>query len=608
VTAAVLRQNLAIAGHDFVRSLERKHVVIASVWLAVAALPLVLRSSTPTRALAWLIYFAVAVAGLNFVMGLGNMSSIGHGAFMAIGALLTTLMRTRLSMGFLTSVVIGTAATAAAAFIVAHGAIRLRAIQLAISSWLGAWLIALFLTSFPSISGGASGLVLPDATIGSAFGFEWRVTAAMHYVIALALLAIALLLFRSLAGSSAGLLLATIKQNPKEAAVIGTLRDSMRLKLFVFGSTVAGLVGALGVHLTGIFDHRSFGVLLSVSLFLAVLVGRPARIFAPVLGALVIAVLPLEGQPLIPFLSTASRPGEVLAGVLLLGILLLGAPSEARPVSKRPRAIESTKRPPRPALEPTHLFVDDVSKSYGGLLAVDRVGLEVRGGEIHGIMGPNGSGKSTLLALISGHVFADSGGIALDGNDVTRLPAETRLRLGIARSLQSTELFPDLTALEHFEAAGLVDRRYDGFLRATLRTPLARSEETAARRVALAQLEGLGLAGYKDTPAAHIPAGARRLLTVGMTTLSRRVVLLDEPSAGMSSAEVLRAAGIITELKRQGAAVLVVEHNVRLLKRVADTITVLDGGRVIARGTPADVYDDPEVRRAYLGLENERSG
>jgi ABC-type branched-subunit amino acid transport system ATPase component len=222
-------------------------------------------------------------------------------------------------------------------------------------------------------------------------------------------------------------------------------------------------------------------------------------------------------------------------------------------------------------------------------------------------MGPNGSGKSTLLALISGHLHPDEGTITLDGENVTPRSATARLRAGVARSLQSTELFSDLTALQHFEAAGLVDRRYSGFTRSILRTPLARSEEAADRKEALGLLEEFGLGGYGDTPAERIPAGARRLLMMGIAVRRRRVILLDEPSAGMSSAEVLRAAGIILELRERGAAIVVVEHNMRLLKRVADVITVLDGGSVIATGPAADIYANPEVRHAYLGLEKETS-
>lgn len=606
MSASIVHKNLSQARRDLVAGLNRRHIALALCWFAVALVPLLGNAFLSPRALAWLVYFAVAVSGLQFVMGLGNMSSIGHGAFVAIGALITTLARTRLSLEFVSSLAVGSAATALAAFLVGHGVIRLRAIHLAVSTWLGAWLMALLLSSSPGISGGAAGLVVPEAVVGGAFGFEWRLTPLAHYWIALALLALLLVLFRSMSGSSLGLMFATIKQNPREAAVIGTLSDGPRLKLFVFGATVAGLAGGLGVHLSGIFDHSSFGVVLSVALFLAVLVGQAAGVFAPIVGALVISLLPLKGQPLTPFVSFDPRAGELLAGSLLLGVLLLGTSIRRPPLRRRPPALVMTERPM--AIIPMgtpHLAVEAATKSFSGLVALDGVDLEISGGEVHGIMGPNGSGKSTLLALISGHLLPDSGRIALDGKDITHLDSQNRLRLGLSRSLQSTELFPELTALEHLEAASLVDRRYAGFFRSTLRTPRARSEEASARREALALLEELGLAQYREVAAEEIAAGARRLLMMGMAIGGRRVILLDEPSAGMSEVERVQAASIIVELKRSGVAVVVVEHHMRLLRKVADTITVLDNGRVIARGLPSAVYDDPEVRRAYLGFEKE---
>lgn len=599
-----VKRNVVVAWHDLIEAFGPRHVSIGTTCVGIIVLLLAAQRVVPIRAVAWLLYLAVAVTGLNFIMALGNMASIGHGAFVATGALVTTLLRSGAGMAFIPSVGLATAATAVAAFVVGHGAIHLRAVQLAVASWLGAWLMTSFLASFPGVSGGAAGIVVAEATVGRTFGLTWRVTPTWHLLIAALLLAIVLLLFHMLANSSVGLLLITIKQNPRQAAVIGTLRDDVRLRLFVFGSTVAGLVGALGVHLSGIFDHRAFGTMLSVTLFLGVLVGRPLGRFGPAAGAAVVAMLPLGGQPLIPFASTSGAGGEALAGLLLLAMLFIGAAETRSPVGRRSRS------PTRSIVgieivDPPRLEIRRVSKTFGGLVAVDRVDLHVDGGEIHGIMGPNGSGKSTLLALISGQLIPDSGSVLLDEGDVTALPARKRLTLGVGRSLQSSELFPDLTALEHLEAATLVDRRYAGFTRAMLRTPLARAEEAAHRQRALGLLEEFGLAGYKDSRAVEIPAGARRLLLIAMAIGGRRVILLDEPSAGMSSAEVLRTAAIILELKNRGAAIVVVEHNIRLLRRVADVITVLDGGRVIASGDPKHIYEDPQVRRAYLGLAKE---
>ena len=601
MSTAAVRANLSRSTGELWRSLQPPNFVFVTAWLLAAALFLARPSWLPARSLGSLTLYAVAAVGLNLVMGIGNMPSIGHGAFMALGALVATLVRTHTSLGFGTSVVVATVAAAIGSFVVGRGAIHLRAVYLALSSWLGAWLVAVTLAAFPGLSGGSSGIVVPEATLGGAVGIDWRLTPTAFLVLGWVLLGSALIVHRCLARSSAGLLLATIKQNPREAAAIGSLRDDVRLKLFVFGSTLGGVAGAVAVHLAGIFDHSSFGVLLSVSLFLAVMLGGPGRVFGPLVGAVVVAFLPIGGQPLIPFVTWSDRGGELVAGVLLLTALALGRRDGFEPPS--PRRSEEPGERIAPGLTPARLVVRGVTKSFGGLVALEDVDLEVRGGEVHGVMGPNGSGKSTLLSLISGHRFPDSGAVTLDDDDVTHLPALARVRLGVSRSLQSTELFPGLTATQHFEAATLADRRYGGFARAVLRTPLARAEEARARRRAAALLDDFGVAGYADTVAERIPVGARRLLMIGAAVIDRRVVLLDEPSAGMSAAEVLRAAGVILELKRRGVAVVVVEHNMKLLRRVADVVTVLDAGRVIASGPPGVVYEDARVREAYLGSD-----
>jgi branched-chain amino acid transport system ATP-binding protein/branched-chain amino acid transport system permease protein len=596
---ALALTNLRATASDIARGWTIHHTAWALAAVVAAAIPPILGNDFPTRGVAWILYYALAAVGLNLVMGLGNMASIGHGAFVAIGALTAALVRTNSTMPFSAVALLATAATALAAYVVGRGAVRLRAVQLAVSSWLGAWLMALLLSSFPGVSGGAEGIPVPEPLLGDGFGVSIRATPLVHYEIALVLLAIGLLIFRSIQIGPVGLTLATIKQNPREAATIGTLRDDLRLAVFILGAAFAGLAGALGVQLSGIFDQSAFGVLVSVSLFVAVLLGGPGRVAAPLIGALVIALLPLPGQPLEPLWSV-TRTGELLPGLLLLVVVSLRARRQVPPVVIHHREVA----PAPPSTEPLEvrpLAVRSITKSFGGVVALDRVDLKAEGGIIHGLIGPNGSGKSTLLTIISGHAFPDAGDVALGAREITRLPSRSRLKLGISRSPQSTELFPQLTALDHMLAANLVHRRYAGFIRALFRTPRARNEEKRAEARAKQSLIEFGLEAYAQTPAEAMPAGARRTLMVAVASAGKRVVLLDEPSAGMTAEETRRIADILITLKRKGIALIVVEHNLRLLGRVADVVTVLDGGRVIAHGEPAHIYDDPEVKRAYLG-------
>ncbi|MEA2446745.1 MAG: branched-chain amino acid transport system ATP-binding protein livM, partial [Actinomycetota bacterium] len=572
-----VNEGLRASGAEFARAWQPRHTLIAALILLAAVVPAFVEDSLPIRAIASVLFYALAAVGLNTVMGLGNMASIGHGAFVAIGALTSALLASRTSMPLSLIILVATSATALAAYVVGHGAVRLRAVQLAVSSWLGAWLVALFLSGFPQTSGGAAGIPVHQAGIGEGLGLSLRATPLALYEIALVLLILGCIAFRSLQIGPVGLTLATIKQNPREAATIGTLRDDLRLGVFVFGATLAGLAGAFIVQLSGIFDQSAYGVLLSVSLFIAVLLGGPGRVVAPLIGAVVIALLPLPGQPIEP-LITIARSGELLPGALLLTVVALRAIREVGPATAHDEQV--TEAAPGPGyVKSPPLGANDITKTFGGVVALDQVALEAEGGVIHGLIGPNGSGKSTLLTVISGHAFPDTGNVSYDGADITSLPALDRLRLGISRSPQSTELFPELDALDHMIAARLVHRQYAGFFRSLFRTPLARLEERVARAQAMRSLREFGLESYAKTPAASMPAGARRTLMIAIAAAGKRVVLLDEPSAGMSAEETRRIAEILIQLKERGTALVVVEHNLRLLGRIADVVTVLDGGR-----------------------------
>jgi ABC-type branched-subunit amino acid transport system ATPase component/ABC-type branched-subunit amino acid transport system permease subunit len=596
---ARVRAALRSSRADISRTWTGKHWAFVALVAAAALVPAVAGDVVSVRALALVFYYALAAVGLNLVMGLGNMASIGHGAFVAIGALIATELRTDASLSLPLAVVAAVVATIAVADVVGRGAVRLRAVQLAVSSWLGAWLVALAMAAFPRLSGGAGGVPIPDVSMGHALGLAIRATPLLHYEVSIAFLVAGLLAYRALQTGPVGLTMATIKQNPREAAAIGTLRDDLRLGVFVFGAALAGLAGALTVQLSGIFDQSAFGVLLSVALFLAVLLGGPGRTFAPLIGVAVIALLPLPGQPLEP-LMTSSRAGELLPGLLLLGVVAVRARLSSEPAIVH-TAEAATPTSEHENVDVPRLEIDGVTKAFGGLVALENVSLRVDGGSVHGIIGPNGSGKSTLLKVISGHVFPDGGSVRLGDRDLTRLPALERLRSGVARSPQSTELFPQLTPVDHVVAAGLVHRRYAGFLRTLFRTPRARLEERFARTDARHSLSRFGLDGYANSPASSMPAGARRTLMIAVAAIGKRVVLLDEPSAGMTMEETGRLAETLTDLKAKGMTIVVVEHNLRLLRSVADAITVLDGGKVIAQGDPEHIYEHPDVRAAYLG-------
>jgi branched-chain amino acid transport system ATP-binding protein len=244
----------------------------------------------------------------------------------------------------------------------------------------------------------------------------------------------------------------------------------------------------------------------------------------------------------------------------------------------------------------------DLTKAFGGVIAVKGASLDVVPGEVHGLIGPNGSGKSTLLSLLGGSLRPDSGSLHVFGEDVTAQVVAGRIGMGIARTLQRTEVFPEMTALEHVLVGTNVTRHYGGALRATFGTPLSRSEAVEARERASGVLEVAGLGSAADVPAGHLPSAEQRLLMIAMALGSApSFLLLDEPSAGMAHGYVAKLHEFIATIASHGIGVLLVEHNLGLVRSLAQRVTVLDAGTVIASGPPKEVASKQAVRHAYLG-------
>jgi branched-chain amino acid transport system ATP-binding protein len=240
--------------------------------------------------------------------------------------------------------------------------------------------------------------------------------------------------------------------------------------------------------------------------------------------------------------------------------------------------------------------IDDLHKSFGGVAAASGVSFAVDAGEFLAVIGPNGAGKTTALRLMAGLLQPDSGRIFFDDRDVTSLPAHARVRLGLGFTHQIVRPFYSFSTIENVMiAAG--HRQTESPWRA-----LTRRSRQAARDKAAAILERIDLAGQTDKSPRALPLGQRKRLEVARAiALDPRLLLLDEPLAGLSSAEAATMADLIRTLPQAGITVVLVEHNLGEVLRVADRIVVLDAGRVLAEGAPAEVMARTDVRQAYTG-------
>jgi branched-chain amino acid transport system permease protein len=569
--------------------------------LALAIWPLVFSSAYDLRVFGLAGIYAILVLGYQFIFGHAGALALTQGMFFGLSAYITAILGARFGWPAAITLPLSILGPVLAAALVAIPVLRLETHYFALAT-LGLAQIALLVAiKWEDLTGGANGLsgVPPLALFGVAVPNGPPLIAVIWGGVALC----AFLAWQAMRGLY-GRAFQVIRTNPLIAGAIGIDAGRWRFAAFLAGAAYAGLAGALHAHMLRVVSPEvlEFNVMV-VCLSMAVVGGR-TRVAGAILGALILVHLPewlrgFESYYLIVYgavlLAMIVVAPEGLVG--LLDAVLPAAGSQAIrsrtnvPWPLRPRSCDA------PLLE-----LRGIGKRFGGIRAVSDVSLDVRPGEIVGLIGPNGSGKTTLLNIISGIHPADEGALIFAGDEIGAERSFEIARRGIGRSFQLASLVDDMSAIDNVAVAhaGRADR--DSFLR----TFLAAGALAQARGRALHLLKELGIERHAWDSAATLPQGVRRRLEIARAlALNPRLLLLDEPAAGLTSAEAADLATRLRALAQQGLAVLVVEHNMQFLLPLADRIICLGGGRVIAAGRPDDVRNDPAVLEAYLGTSGD---
>jgi ABC-type branched-subunit amino acid transport system ATPase component/ABC-type branched-subunit amino acid transport system permease subunit len=559
------------------------------------------------------LYLLVAAYGLAVAVSYAGLPLLGQGAFVGVGAFGTVQLAAHgVPLGV--AVVTAVAIAAAGGYAVGFAAARLAGASLALATWGLAWLAYTALVVFPRLSGGAQGLTRtsPARLVSPSLGIVVTLHPWVHVVVAgLVDAVLAAVLWRS-ARTAWGLDLAALRTGPALADSLGVPVQRRRRAVLAVAAALGAAGGAGTAVLLGVVAPADYSPLLSLQLFVAVLVGGTATWWGPAVGVSLLAALPSTADRLASVIDVDPlRARAVLTAVLL--VVAIASRSFLPPLLAwvpRPRLRADTDVDhDEMTLTATTgvgplLELRGVGAAYGAVVALEGVDLDLHPGEVHALVGPNGSGKSTALRVAAGVVPPSHGHVVVHGTVApVAVAAAPRVHAGVVRTLQRTTHLGSLAAATQVAVGARAQERAGHVgLRELLRTATGRRvARSRAARVAAA-LELVGLSPRAASATNELDSAEQRLLQIARAVATGAAALLvDEPAAGMSAQQRQRLEGVLRRLAASGRGVLLVEHDMRLVGRVADRVTVLAAGQVLATGTPAEIRADPRVAHAYLG-------
>jgi branched-chain amino acid transport system permease protein len=543
----------------------------------------------------------VLVAGLNLIVGFGGQLAIGYVALLTLGAYTTSVLAAgNIGPAWppLLALVMAGGVGAVAGVVIGLPALRLRTFYFAMTTLGFATIITQVALAWNSVTGGGVGV--PGPAMPSPLD-----TAPGLFYLCLALAAAATWMTANIAHSRFGRSLIAIRDADVMAEAVGISKAAVLIPVFLFAGAVGGVSGGLFATLQTYITPDAFTFDLSVLFFIAILIGGRGSIIGPLLGTIVLTVLPEFAAPLVAW-STFLYAALLLVIVLLIpgGIAELLDFANRRPLARH-RAI--VPRPPRlaalldhgTALQP--IVLQGVVLAFGGVRAIDGLDLRIEPGQVHGLIGPNGSGKTTTLNVISGYSRPQSGALQLGATDLAQRQPQDRAGLGIARTFQTPRIIGEASVLQNVMIGGTIDGT-GTFAESLLHLPRHGRDENGLRDRAMLALQVVGLETLAAVRASRLQHSELRFIEIARALmLHPTFLLLDEPAAGLSADEITRLGQLIHAISRRGTGVLLVEHHADLIFEICDHVTVLNLGRELAAGTAADIRTHKEVVSAYLG-------